>query len=209
MRLKFKPWANKFIQENNQIFLQSEKDMNNYLQDQNKIAIELGCGKGNFICQLAKQNPYIKYIAIERYESVIVEGGKKLLEAPLDNLKFYAIDVNKLANYQVLLNKVDIIYLNFSDPWPKKKHEKRRLTSKGFLEIYAKLLKDNGHIEFKTDNQALFEYSLESFVKNDYMIQDISLDLHNTLRENIKTEYENKFSQKGFRINYLKAIKRN
>ncbi len=208
MRLKFKPWAHDFIMENKEAFIYDEKGLYEYLDGAKSIKMELGCGKGRFIHTLAKQNPDTKYVACDLYESVIVVGAQKWVEEPLDNLKFYAIDVAKLSEFEAIKSKVDTVYLNFSDPWPKKRHAKRRLTHKNFLDIYEKLLKEDGHIEFKTDNQALFEFSLESFSKADYIIEDISLDLHNTDRENIKTEFEEKFSNQGFRINYLKAYKR-
>ncbi len=208
MRLKFKPWAHDFIIENKKAFIYDEDGLNEYLADAKEIKMELGCGKGQFIHTLAKQNPNIKYVACDLYESVIVVGAQKWVDEPLDNLKFYAIDVAKLSEFEKIKGRVDTIYLNFSDPWPKKRHAKRRLTHKNFLDIYERLLKEDGHIEFKTDNQSLFEFSLESFSKANYIIEDISLDLHNTERENIKTEFEEKFSNKGFRINYLKAYKR-
>ncbi len=208
MRLKHKPWAHDFIKEHTDIFLSSEEDLANYLKGAKSIKMELGCGKGKFIHTLAKQNPDVTYVAVDLYESVIVVGAQKLIEDPLPNLKFYAINVANLSEYTCIKNQVDTIYLNFSDPWPKTRHAKRRLTHKNFLDIYRNLLNPEGHIEFKTDNQGLFEFSLESFCASDYYIQDISLDLHNTDRFNIKTEFEEKFSQQGFRINYLKAIVR-
>lgn len=205
MRLKFKPWAKDYIDGNPEIFIQNEEQLNEYIKDAKEIRIELGCGKGQFIYQLAKLNPEVTFIAVEKYESVIVMAGSKLEENPLPNLKFWAIDVLELEKYDNLLGKIDLIYLNFSDPWPKNRHTKRRLTSDTFLPIYDKLLTKEGHVEFKTDNQSLFEYSLESFPESGWKISNISLDLHNTERFNIKTEYEEKFSAKGFRINYLEA----
>lgn len=208
MRLKFKPWANDYIKEHPEMFINSIEELENYLKDSKQIKLELGCGKGRFIHSHAKANPDVTYVAVDLYESVIVVGAQKLESEPLDNLKFFAVDVKLLAESSAIKGLVDTIYLNFSDPWPKKRHTKRRLTYKYFLDIYRELLKEDGHIEFKTDNQGLFEYSLESLVKADYIIEDISLDLHNTDRENIKTEFEEKFSNQGFRINYVKAYPR-
>ncbi len=205
MRLKFKPWANDYIKNHPEMFIGSIKELEEYLSESKTIKLELGCGKGRFIHSHAKNNPETTYVAVDLYESVIVVGAQKLEKDPLDNLKFFAVDVAKLAESDIIKGRVDTIYLNFSDPWPKKRHEKRRLTYKYFLDIYRELLTDDGHIEFKTDNQGLFEYSLESFPKSNYIIEDISLDLHNTDRDNVQTEFEEKFSNKGFRINYLKA----
>ncbi len=205
MRLKHKPWANEYIQDNPQIFIQNVEQLKEYMQTGKEIRFELGTGKGQFIYQHAKNNPDILFIGVERYKSVIVTAGQKLEEEPLPNLRLWAIDVAELMSIDFLKNSLDIIYLNFSDPWPKKRHIKRRLTSETFLPTYDYLLKENGHIQFKTDNQGLFEYSLESFPASNWKISNISLDLHNTDRENIKTEYEERFSAKGFRINYLEA----
>ncbi len=205
MRLKYKPWANEYIGENKNIFIQDVEQLKEFTKDAKEVRFELGTGKGRFIYETAKANPEVNFIGVERYKSVIVTAGKKLEEAPLANLRLWAIDVNELNEMPEVLGLIDVIYLNFSDPWPKKRHTKRRLTSEVFLPIYDKLLKVDGHIEFKTDNQGLFEYSLESFPQNNWKISNISLDLHNTERPNIKTEYEEKFSSKGFRINYLEA----
>lgn len=207
MRLKYKPWATDYIKSNKQLFIQGEEDLYEYIKDAKTVKVEIGCGKGQFIRTLAKQNPDVCYIAVERYETVIVTAAKELEDEPLANLKFYACDISKFNEYSNIFHAVDTIYLNFSDPWPKKRHTKRRLTYSSFLNIYDTMLKPGGHIEFKTDNQALFEYSLSSLSHNRWNLDNISLDLHNTERENIKTEYEIKFSNLGFRICYLEARK--
>lgn len=204
MRLKFKPWANDYVKDK-EVFIQNEQQLTEFIGDANELRMEFGSGKGQFIHQLAKENPEIKFIGVEKYESVIVHCGEKLKNEPLDNLMFLAVDVLKLTEFKSLRKNVDLIYLNFSDPWPKKRHTKRRLTSETFLPIYTKLLSVVGHIEFKTDNQLLFEYSLSSISSNGFDIYDIYLDLHNTDIYNIKTEYEEKFSSLGFRINKLSA----
>ena len=197
MRLKYKPWARQYVLDNKKFYIQDEKHLEEYLKDAKKIVLELGCGKGRFIHSLAKMNPNITYIGVEKFESVITSCGEKLEEEPLDNLMFWSIDVEKLTSFEILDHNVDFIYLNFSDPWPKNRHAKRRLTSEIFLRVYDYLLVKDGHIEFKTDNQGLFEYSLESISTHGFNISNISLDLHNTDRPNIMTEYEEKFSAAG------------
>lgn len=162
------------------------------------IHIEIGSGKGIFIHTLASLNPDINYIAIEKYDSILLRLKEKLDEKPLANIKLVIMDATTL-NDVFAPKEVDKIYLNFSDPWPKKHHAKRRLTSPSFLKMYDDILKEDGIIVFKTDNRGLFEYSLESFNNYGYVMYDISLDLHNDERypDNIKTEYEAKWEDKG------------
>ena len=162
----------------------------------NPINIEIGCGKGQFISTLAKLNPDINYIAIEKYDSVLLRTLEKVIESDLENLRLINIDALELSNY-FDSKEVNTIYLNFSDPWPKNHHAKRRLTSPLFLEQYKKVLDDNGVLIQKTDNRHLFEYSLESFSQNGWYLSNIYLDLHKEEVFNITTEYEDKWSQKG------------
>ena len=172
----------------------------------NPIYLEIGMGKGKFILENAKNNPNINYIGIEKNGSVLSYAIKRLEEYKLSNLKLICFDANKID--ELFDKDIDLLYLNFSDPWPKNRHEKRRLTSNSFLEKYNKIFKKDKIIEMKTDNQGLFEYSIISFVNNGYKIEDISLDL--TSREdfiNIRTEYEEKYILKNNRIYYLKVIK--
>ena len=172
----------------------------------NPIYLEIGIGKGKFILENAKNNPNINYIGIEKNGSVLSYAIKKIEEYKLNNLKLICFDANKID--EIFSKDIDLLYLNFSDPWPKNRHEKRRLTSSSFLEKYDKIFKKNKLIEMKTDNQGLFEYSLISLVNNGYKIEDISLDL--TKKEdfiNIRTEYEEKYILKNNRIYYLKVIK--
>lgn len=169
------------------------------------LHIEIGCGKGRFITETAKLNPDVKYIAVEKVSNVIVLAMEKAAEAELTNLKFMR------GNFQIIAEdipdkSVDRIYLNFSDPWPKKGYAKRRLTHGGFLEIYKRILKDDGEICFKTDNRELFDFSLESFPENGFTLSDVTFDLHNSDFEgNIMTEYEERFSQMGTPICRLVA----
>lgn len=171
----------------------------------NPIHIEIGMGKGNFILNMALNNPDINFIGIEKYSSVASVAIKKMLEYNLPNLK---IIINDIANLEeILKNKVDVIYLNFSDPWPKKRHAKRRLTSPLFLKLYDNLFKNENVIIQKTDNDDLFEFSLNSLEEYGYKIETVSYDLHKTDIPNVLTEYEEKFSKIGIKIKYLKAIK--
>lgn len=171
----------------------------------NPLHIEIGCGKGRFITQTALANPDIRYIAIEKVSNVIVLAMEKAKEADIDNLRFMRGNFQDLAE-SFPDKSVDRIYLNFSDPWPKKGYAKRRLTHGGFLEIYKRILKDNGEICFKTDNRELFDFSLESFPENGFSLSDVTYDLHNSdFKGNIMTEYEQRFSEQGFPICRLVA----
>lgn len=172
----------------------------------NPIHLEIGMGKGNFIIDMAKKNPNINFIGIERYESVLCRAIEKLEMEQLDNVKIICIDALGLGN--IFAGDIDTIYLNFSDPWPKKRHAKRRLTSYVFLPIYDNVFKDEKIIIQKTDNVGLFESSIVSLSTYGYVIEDISLDLANTDKENSLTEYEAKFMSQGIKINYLKARKK-
>ena len=172
---------------------------NQLFNNSNPIHVEIGCGKGQFISTLAKLNPNINYIAIEKYDSVLLRCLEKVIDSDLNNLKLITFDASELRD---LFSDKEIsrIYLNFSDPWPKSHHAKRRLTSSIFLNIYKYILKEDGEIFFKTDNRKLFEFSLESFNENNYKLSNISLDLHNDLekyKDNITTEFEDKWSKLG------------
>ncbi len=174
-------------------------------KNDNPIHIEIGMGKGNFLLNMAINNPNINFIGIEKYSSVASVAIKKIMEYDLPNLR---IIINDVANLEELLkNKVDVIYLNFSDPWPKDRHAKRRLTHSNFLKLYDNFFKDKCVIIQKTDNDSLFLYSVNSLKEYGYDIKEISYDLHSEDIPNIKTEYEEKFSNMGVKIKYLKAIK--
>ncbi|UKJ80433.1 tRNA (guanosine(46)-N7)-methyltransferase TrmB [Bacillus sp. PK9-021] len=204
MRLRNKPWAKDKIAENPQYVVPDPAEYKGNWKEvfgsENPLHIEVGTGKGQFLVGMAKQNPHINYIGIEMYESVILSALERLIEEELPNLKLLNVDANQLSEF-FAKNDVDRVYLNFSDPWPKKRHAKRRLTYKTFLSMYENLLVDGGEIHFKTDNQGLFEYSLTSFSEYGLLLKYISLDLHKSDFEgNVMTEYEEKFSQKGSRI---------
>lgn len=179
----------------------------NVFGNDNPIYIEIGMGKGNFIIGNSEKYPDINFIGIEKFDSILALALKKMEELELPNVRVIrmdAFDIDKVFNHEI--NK---IFLNFSDPWPKKRHTNRRLTSGVFLEKYNSLFKNEKVIEMKTDNQGLFEYSLCSFNDNGYFINEISLDLHNSGKDdNIMTEYEKKFSDKNNRIYYVKVTKK-
>ncbi|HFD0871252.1 TPA: tRNA (guanosine(46)-N7)-methyltransferase TrmB [Enterococcus faecium] len=178
---------------------------NELFENDHPIHIEIGMGKGQFITGMAKAHPEINYIGVEMQVSVVSIALDKLIEQPLPNLKLLHVDGSSLTEY-FADSEVDQIYLNFSDPWPKKRHEKRRLTYKTFLAVDEQILRPNGEIHFKTDNQGLFEYSLASFSQYGMILKQVWLDLHQSQFEgNIMTEYEEKFSSKGQRIYRVEA----
>lgn len=163
------------------------------------IRIEIGMGKGRFIMQLAKENPDVNYIGMERYDSVLYRALQKLEEEPLPNLRLLCEDAALLPDF-FAAEELDRIYLNFSDPWPKDRHAKRRLTSREFLARYDKVLKKDGVVEFKTDNVLLFDFSLEEIEAAGWSLDACTKDLHHDEAlnaGNIMTEYEEKFSSKG------------
>ncbi|MBS7576523.1 MULTISPECIES: tRNA (guanosine(46)-N7)-methyltransferase TrmB [unclassified Enterococcus] len=171
----------------------------------NPIHIEVGSGKGRFITEMAKRHPEINYISIEIQLSVLSHVLDKALADEIPNLQLLQVDGSSLTNY-FADDEIDLIYLNFSDPWPKKRHEKRRLTSSAFLEVFQKISKNQGALYFKTDNQVLFEYSLASFSQFGMKLKQVWLDLHSSdFEDNIMTEYEEKFSTKGQRIYRVEA----
>lgn len=204
MRLRNNPKANEILENHKNIVVINTKDYKgcwkDVFQNNNPIYIEIGMGKGDFIIENAKRYPNINFIGIEKFPSVLVGAIKKMDNESIDlsNLKFMKEDAIFLND--VFEDKeIDRIYLNFSDPWPKKKHAKRRLTSKTFLPIYQKILKDQGELILKTDNRTLFEFSLISFQQFHMDFHDVCLDLHHSegYEDNIQTEYERKFSPYG------------
>jgi len=176
-------------------------------KNKNQIHLEIGMGKGTFLIEMAQKFPNINFIGIEKYESVLVRAIEKITEEKIPNIRFLSMDAKNVQN--VFDKEVSVIYLNFSDPWPKTRHAKRRLTSHDFLEAYDKIFKDTKKIIQKTDNIHLFAFSLEELSKFGYTLQKISLDLEHEKIENVKTEYEEKFLSLGYKINYVEAIKKN
>ncbi len=172
----------------------------------NPIRLEIGCGKGDFVCGMAANHPDVNFIAIEKATDILVLALEKVKAAGLNNVRFINCDAELLADI-FPEHFFDTIYINFCDPWPKKRHAKRRLTSPNFLELFKRVLTEDGSIHFKTDNLPLFEYSLETFAECKYRLENVTFDLHTELLEydNVKTEYEKNFIAKGFKINRLEA----
>ena len=175
---------------------------NSLFNNNNPIEIEIGTGKGKFIINKALENPNINYIGIEKYDSPLVNAVKLLQDININNLKLICFDA--LYIDEIFDKEIDKIYLNFSDPWPKKRHEKRRLTSKQFLDKYDSIFKNEKRIQMKTDNDDLYEYSCISFTENEYEI--IKTDTN--YKDTITTEYEDKFINIGKNINYIYVVKK-
>lgn len=173
--------------------------------NKNEIHLEIGMGKGDFIIEMAKTYPNINFIGIEKYESVLVRAVQKLEKEKLKNIKLISYDAINLND--IIDKEITNIYLNFSDPWPKKRHFKRRLTYIDYLKVYDKLFVKDANIILKSDNDIFFESSLISLNNYGYIFDEIYLDLWETDVFSPKTEYEIKFSSKGYKIKYLKAHK--
>ena len=170
----------------------------------NQIYIEIGMGKGDFIIENALKNKNINYIGIEKFDSVLAKAIPKLPEIKnLKVLRFDAINIEEIFDHEI-----DLIYLNFSDPWPKNRHAFRRLTSNEFLKRYESLFKDEKKIEMKTDNEDLFTFSIETLSQNDYELSEVYLDYHKKKEDIIMSEYETKFFASGKKLLNLFAKKR-
>ena len=208
MRLRNVKGASKRIEQSPYIINNYKDYKGNFSSlflNNNPINIEIGMGKGLFIINMAKNNPDINYIGIEKFDSVMVRAIEKLESENIPNLKLIKMDAEKVD--EIFNQEIDKVYLNFSDPWPKDRHEKRRLTSSNFLSKYDNLFSGTKHIIFKTDNRKLFEYSIKSLTNYGYRINNISLDLHKDVLINIETEYEKKFSSLGYPIYIIDVIK--
>lgn len=210
MRLKNVKNASKIINESSYMILEPsfyKGKWNVVFKNSNPISIEIGMGKGDFIIEMAKRNPEINYIGIEMYDSVIVRAVQKLEKENIPNLRLIRMDANNIND--VFDKEVDVIYLNFSDPWPKKRHAKRRLTSHEFLEKYDLVFKNTKTIIQKTDNIYLFAFSVESLSTYGYTLKHVTMDLYN--EQWLKTpasEYEKKFVLNGTKICMLEAYKK-
>lgn len=179
--------------------------INTLFNNNHEIHVEIGMGKGDFIIGMAMKYPNINFIGIEKFDSVILRATQKLENLSLPNLKLIRFDATEIEN--IFDKEIDTIYLNFSDPWPKNRHEDRRLTSKRFLERYDKIFKNKKHIIQKTDNRHLFEFSLKSYIDYNYKIINISLNLHEDNFDNVETEYEKRFVSLGFPIYMVEVEK--
>lgn len=211
MRLRNVKDSDKKVSENLRI-IENEKDYkgkwNEKFGNNNPIHIEVGMGKGQFITTLAKNNPDINYIGFEKFTKVLVRALNNLDEEELDNVFAIRMDAEQIVDV-FEEGEIDRIYLNFSDPWPKDRHAKRRLTHHDFLERYEKVLSRDGRICFKTDNKSLFEFSLEEIEKHGWKADKVTRDLHNSdyVEYNTMTEYEEKFVSLGMPIYRVEAYK--
>lgn len=210
MRLRKVKNALEKLKRNTEYFIECPKDYigkwQTIFQNNHPIHIEIGCGKGQFISNMALNYPEINFIAIEKYDSVLLRCLEKVEELKLSNLRLIILDA---TNLETVFDKqeIDRIYINFSDPWPKYAHRKRRLTYPTFLASYDAVLKEDGAVYQKTDNRLLFAYSIEQFNQEGWILSNISLDLHHDEVENVTTEFEDKWSKLG-PIYRLEAIKR-
>ncbi len=178
---------------------------NELFQNDNPVELEIGCGKGRFICEKATLNKDINFIGVEIQLNVIITGAEKIVKSGLKNVKLFNVGA-EILKYTLPEKSISKLYLNFSCPYPKKQYENHRLTYKSFLEIYKYLLKDGAEIHFKTDNDDFFEYSVNSFLENGFEITYLTRDLHSSdITDNVLTEYEQKFVMLGKNINKLTA----
>ena len=213
MRLRNVKYAKELIEAYPDIVIVNPKKhagkWNQLFDNSNPIELEIGCGKGKFIYEKAEKNPNINFIGIEKFDSVIVRALEKMIVNPLDNLKLIRFDAVNVDDI-FITDEIDNIYLNFSDPWPKRRQAKRRLTSPQFLKRYIKILKTSGNIVFKTDNFGLFEYSLMSFNHHPlFKIENFLLNLYGDLPDNnIQTEFEIRFIEMKKPIYYIKTKRR-
>lgn len=208
MRMRNKPWAIDYLESNDQfvdVNNNYSKKIKEFFSKDQPLHIEVGTGMGTFITTLAENNPDINYVGIEIDKNVMIRVTEKVVDLGLENVRLVLLDANKLMDY-FNENEVDKVYLNFSDPWPKNRHAKRRLTHSNFLSSYKQLLKENSIVEFKTDNRGLFEFSLISMNTYGMKFENLNLDVHDDEPEtNIRTEYEEKFSQRGHKIYWIQA----
>ncbi len=202
MRLRNVTGSEELIAKSKYICMQPETyqgKWNSFFQNENPIHIEIGMGKGRFITDMAKLHPNINYIGIEKYSSVIYRAVQKLDQEDIPNLRLICMDARDLANV-FGREEVSKIYLNFSDPWPKDRHAKRRLPSRTFLQLFDVILKKEGKLEFKTDNEKLFRFAEEEIGPAGWKAEKITYDLHHDpemMTGNVMTEYEEKFSSLG------------
>ena len=201
MRVRNRKGATELLEAHPQYVILNPADAKGRWQEifgnDHPIHVEVGSGKGAFVSGMAKANPEINYIGIDIQKSVLSYALDKVLATAVPNIKLLWVDGSDLTDY-FEEGEIDRLYLNFSDPWPKKRHEKRRLTYQSFLATYQQILPEKGEIHFKTDNRGLFEYSLVSFSQYGMKLKGVWLDLHaSDFEDNVLTEYEQKFANKG------------
>ncbi|KJE26658.1 tRNA (guanine-N(7)-)-methyltransferase [Geobacillus kaustophilus] len=211
MRLRNKPWAKDKIAAYPQYVIPDPETKRGRWRElfgnDRPIHVEIGTGKGKFITEMGRLHSDVNFIGIELYPSVLVSALDKLIESELSNVKLLNANAKDLTAF-FADGEVSRIYLNFSDPWPKKRHEKRRLTHRGFLALYDRILAEDGDVHLKTDNQSFFEYSLVSLSQYGFVLASVQLDLHQSgITDNVMTEYEEKFSAKGNRIYRCEAVR--
>lgn len=208
MRLRNVKDAKKIVESSPYVIAPTKELYGNFksvFENDAPLCLEIGMGKGDFIIGMAEKYPNVNFIGIEKYESVMVRAIQKLENKEIPNLKLIRVDAD-IVNL-IFDHEISTIFLNFSDPWPKTRHERRRLTSEPFLNRYDDIFVSNPHIIQKTDNISLFAFSLSSLSKHGYTLEKVSLDLENETLDNVETEYEKKFKSKGVKINYLDAVK--
>ncbi|MBP2650392.1 MAG: tRNA ((7)-)-methyltransferase [Firmicutes bacterium] len=202
MRLRKKPWIKDAINDYKEVLTEACPDLNwreTFKRDA-PFYVELGTGKGKFIAELAERNPEINFIGMEAQLDVLYYAAQKVYERQLTNVRLLHFDVNNILEI-FSPGAISRVYINFCDPWPKNRHAKRRLTHKVFLDKYRSILTNGGELHFKTDNEKLFEFSLNQFADAGLKMKHISFDLHNSdYKDNIMTEYEAKFSAMGMKI---------
>jgi tRNA (guanine-N7-)-methyltransferase len=201
MRQRNKPWADEFIESHPDIIIpepvERKGTWKDVFENDNPVHLEIGTGKGQFIVGMARKFPHINFIGIEVAKTIIVRAAQKIMDAKLQNIKLLHVNAADLLEI-FAKDEIAQLYLNFSDPWPKNRHEKRRLTYYPFLKKYEQVLDAEGEIILKTDNQGFFEYSLVSFSQFGMKLEEVNLDLHAVDDpDNVMTEYEKRFSAKG------------
>lgn len=210
MRMKNKKWSIPFINEHDDVVIdinnvQDEKYADFFKNDE--LYLEIGTGKGNFILQMAQKFPKMKFLGVEKSVTCLAITAKKIVEAKLDNVRLVACDIAQLVD-SLPTHKFAAIFLNFSDPWPKKRHYKRRLTYSSFLKKYATLLNEDGKIIMKTDSVPLFDFSIEELLNNGYQVTYSTYDYDGSDEFDTMTEYEVYFRNELVKINRLIAIKK-
>lgn len=209
MRLRYVHGQYEYLQNHEKAITEPEKrgyKLNDAFKNNNPIHVELGCGKGKFLRETALKNPQVNFFGFEKSVKVAYRCAKCVIENDPDNY-FVVYSNGDILTDVFEPNSIERIYLNFSDPWPKPSHYKRRLTHKNFLDVYRKVLKGGGEIHMKTDNDDLFEYSLQELQNDNWEIVMSTRDLHNSpyMEDNVMTEYEQRFSEQGKKINKLVA----
>ncbi len=211
MRLRRKPWITEAMKElqDEYVYFDGLAEKKGHWQEifpEKRLCLEIGCGKGRFIVGMAELHPEKAFIGVESQHDIAYYPARKAKEANLDNVKVIYGNAEHLEEW-FEPGEIKEIYLNFSDPWPKARHARRRLTHRNFLEKYARLLGTGGHLRFKTDNRILFDFSVEEFKAFGVEIIALSYDLHNSEYENeVQTEYEKRFSALGTPINFCEIV---